>query len=191
MNQPYEKLALRTNAPVDAARSRITINSLCLLHQTVGHTLLGAIDADNLKRHLFYGKGEIPSFHQSYRDALDEKLNVSGRNSPYTFTDQEINLLHSALGQVTESAEFLESVIKTLLEGKSLDKVNLAEEIGDSQWYHAIAADALGTTFDIIQDLNIKKLQKRYPDKFCEEKAVERDLDAERRILETDPRHEA
>ena len=182
MHPPYEKLALRTNAPVDAARSRLSINALCLLHQTASSTLLAALDADNLKRHLFYGKGEIPIFAESYVACLVEKLKANGRNSP--FTDQEINLLHSALGQVTESAEFLESVIETLLEGKPLDKVNLAEEIGDSQWYHAIAADALGTTFDIIQDLNIKKLQKRYPEKFCEEKAVNRDLDTERRTLE-------
>lgn len=40
--------------------------------------------------------------------------------------------------------------------------------------------------FDFHRDLknNIEKLQKRYPEKFTEENALNRDLDAERKILE-------
>ena len=184
MNQPYEKLALRTNAPVDAARSRITINSLCLLHQTASSTLLAALDADNLKRHLFYGKGEVPIFAESYAACLVEKLKASGRNRAFTFTDQEINLLHSALGQVTESAEFLESVVKTLLDDKPLDKVNLIEELGDEQFYHAVACEALGVSFEEVQAKNIEKLRKRYPEGFSEHSAINRDIDSERVVLE-------
>lgn len=42
----------------------------------------------------------------------------------------------------------------------------------------------LGIDFYVALDLNIKKLQARYPEKFSEEAALNRDLTTERKILE-------
>jgi hypothetical protein len=36
-----------------------------------------------------------------------------------------------------------------------------------------------------VMDINIKKLEARYPEKFTEDKAINRDLEAERKILES------
>jgi NTP pyrophosphatase (non-canonical NTP hydrolase) len=103
--------------------------------------------------------------------------------------DQQVNrLLHAAIGMVTESGEFIDMLKKHLFYGKPLDLVNLQEEIGDQLWYIAIALDALGTTFEAEMRRNIAKLKARYPDKFTSDKAINRDLDAERAVLEIKPK---
>lgn len=93
-------------------------------------------------------------------------------------------LLHAAMGMATEAGEFLDPIKKHLFYGKPLDLVNLREEVGDLLWYIAIACDALDTTIDAEMQRNIAKLRKRYPEKFTSEAANERDLTAERAILE-------
>ncbi len=93
-------------------------------------------------------------------------------------------LLHAGIGLATESAEFLDMLKKHVFYGRELDRVNLKEELGDLLWYMAIACDELGTTFEELQVTNITKLKTRYPSKFSLEKAENRDLDAERKILE-------
>ncbi len=99
-------------------------------------------------------------------------------------TPQKIRLLHGALGVVTESAEFADAIKKHLFYGKPLDEINLSEEVGDLFWYCAIIADALGDDFHSIMRRNIAKLRARYPNKFTEAEALDRDLSAEREILE-------
>jgi NTP pyrophosphatase (non-canonical NTP hydrolase) len=93
-------------------------------------------------------------------------------------------LMHAVLGLVTESAELADALKKHIYYGKPLDGVNLKEEIGDLMWYLAILADTLGITFEDAQQLNINKLAKRYHDKFTTEQAINRDIVAERKILE-------
>lgn len=93
-------------------------------------------------------------------------------------------LLHAAIGMTTESGEFIDAIKKYLFYGKQLDKTNLKEEIGDLLWYIAIACDALETTIGAEMYRNINKLRQRYPMQFNEHDAMNRDLDAERGILE-------
>lgn len=95
-------------------------------------------------------------------------------------------LLHAAMGLDTEAGEFMDALKKSIFYGKPLDKTNLKEEIGDLLWYLAIAMDELGTDFDTEQDRVIRKLKARYPSKFENELAENRDLATERKILETD-----
>jgi NTP pyrophosphatase (non-canonical NTP hydrolase) len=49
-------------------------------------------------------------------------------------------------------------------------------------------ARPIGATLEQIATLNIAKLQKRYPDKFTTEAALNRDIDAERKVLEGEPK---
>lgn len=95
-------------------------------------------------------------------------------------------LIHASMGLVTEAAEFQDALKKALFYGKELDKTNLKEEVGDLLWYLAIAMDVLNTDFDIEQDRVIRKLKARYPSKFENDLAENRDLVAERKILETE-----
>jgi NTP pyrophosphatase (non-canonical NTP hydrolase) len=98
-------------------------------------------------------------------------------------------LLHAAMGMETEVGEFTDQLKKHIFYGKPLDFVNLLEEIGDKFWYVALALDFIedvnsGSTFESVQERNIAKLRKRYPDKFTEYDALNRDLEAERKELE-------
>jgi uncharacterized protein YabN with tetrapyrrole methylase and pyrophosphatase domain len=63
--------------------------------------------------------------------------------------------------------------------------VNLAEEMGDLFWYIAVICDALEVSFEDVMERNIAKLKARYGDKFTEHAATNRNLEEERRILET------
>lgn len=94
-------------------------------------------------------------------------------------------LLHAALGMQTETAEFSDAIKKSLFYGKPLDVVNLKEELGDLFWYVAIAIDELDTSIDAEMDRVIAKLKLRYPEKFSSENALNRNLDAERALLES------
>lgn len=97
---------------------------------------------------------------------------------------ENIRFLHAAIGLATEAGEIQDQLKKAVFYGKPLDKVNLAEELGDLFWYMAIMADQLGTSFDEIQEKNIAKLKARYGAKFTEAAALTRDLETERKILE-------
>lgn len=98
--------------------------------------------------------------------------------------EKSIRLIHAGLGLATETAEIQDALKKHIFYGKPLDRVNLAEEMGDVFWYLAILADELGVSFEDTMDKNIAKLKKRYGDKFTETAAINRDVAAERKILE-------
>ena len=94
------------------------------------------------------------------------------------------DVLHAIIGVATEGAELLDPVKKMMFYGKPLDMVNLDEEMGDLLWYIAIYANARKTTIEALATTNNLKLRARYPDKFSSEKALNRDLERERIILE-------
>ncbi len=95
-----------------------------------------------------------------------------------------VDVLHGALGIVTEAAEIADAVKKSIFYGKPFDLINLQEEIGDCFWYLAILAKEAGMSFEDIMAQNIGKLKARYPDKFTEHHALNRDLERERNVLE-------
>jgi len=101
-----------------------------------------------------------------------------------SYNSADERLLHGAMGMITEAGEIIDSLKKHIFYGKTLDKVNLVEEIGDTLWYIAILADELNMSIEDIMEININKLRKRYPEKFTQEAALNRDLDAERKVLE-------
>jgi len=103
-----------------------------------------------------------------------------------------IRLLHAFMGMATEVGEILDALKKHVFYGKTLDLVNVCEECGDLDWYRGIGIDALSNLLgtdpksldETIKKNNIEKLQARYPNKFTETDAIQRDLTAERKILE-------
>ena len=75
-------------------------------------------------------------------------------------------LLTAALGLTAESGEFTEVVKKIIFQGKPYNEENvfhMKRELGDICWYLAQACMALDTTFDEIIEMNVDKLQARYP----------------------------
>lgn len=97
------------------------------------------------------------------------------------------DLLHGAAGACTEAGELMDIVKKKTFYGKSVDWTNVIEESGDILWYLAIVARASGVSLDQIAAINIAKLRARYPNRFETDKALNRDLESERRILEETP----
>lgn len=176
------------------------------------------------------------------------------KQSERTLIDRSkrLNLIHSALGVITEVGEIIDVIKRHIFYYKELDIVNIKEEIGDLAWYFAIPfrefkLDVLDSndnaffidtrndfywnlTFVIVEfqeqyileidnfndpfkevntetiqksfsflrtlckyfeidlneclEMNIKKLQTRYPEKFTNELALNRNLEAERKVLE-------
>lgn len=129
-------------------------------------------DLDRVKKTLFYGK-ENPGM------LLGSKQTCVGLNEQVP-TD----IIHGIIGKATEAGELLEALFDTTIYNKDLDIVNIGEEIGDGLWYDAILLDAIGSTFANVQKINIDKLRHRYPAKFTEYDAQNRDLFGERKILE-------
>lgn len=93
-------------------------------------------------------------------------------------------IIHAAMGCVTESGELLDALKKQMFYGRELDITNVKEEAADLLWYLAILYDELGTDFGTEQERVINKLKARFPEKFNEDDAFDRDLSKEREILE-------
>lgn len=92
--------------------------------------------------------------------------------------------LHMVLGMQTEVAEIADAYKKHMAYGKELDLVNVKEELGDVTWYIANLCNIHGWDLRDILETNIKKLEARYPEKFTNENAINRDLEKEREVLE-------
>lgn len=132
---------------------------------------------DTMKKTLFYGKG-----------AVDRTAAIGGGKARIGQRLEEngisIDLFHGLLGLITEVGEIASALSKGLEEGGSLDRVNLKEENGDCLWYLAVMAKALGTSLEECARVNTAKLKLRYPQNFTEDAAINRDLAAEREVLE-------
>jgi NTP pyrophosphatase (non-canonical NTP hydrolase) len=94
------------------------------------------------------------------------------------------NLTHYILGISTEAGELLDILKKNIAYSKPIDYVNMKEEIGDIMWYIINLCDILCWDLEEIMETNINKLKVRYPDKFSNEKAINRNLKDERNVLE-------
>lgn len=115
--------------------------------------------------------------HEQYRDALLRLSNY-----------KMIDVLHALMGMTTEVGELMDAFKRYIFYGKEIDFVNLAEEAGDSMWYWALLTDVINTLAEISPDevlqKNIDKLKTRYPEKFTEDNAINRDVVVERTVLE-------
>jgi NTP pyrophosphatase (non-canonical NTP hydrolase) len=96
---------------------------------------------------------------------------------------RQARLLHGAIGCSTESGELLDALKKHIFYQKPLDAGNLFEECGDIMWYVAIICNEMQWPLEEVMAANIRKLQSRYPNKFTQKDAVQRDLFAEQQAM--------
>lgn len=99
--------------------------------------------------------------------------------------DKPIRLNHGAIGIANEAGELCSAIQKWLYYGKYFDSINWKEEIGDLLWYIALICNTLGITIEECAVKNIAKLKARYPEKWAQDKALNRDLSKERYALES------
>lgn len=140
---------------------------------------------DSIKKTLFYGRElkHSPICQATTFDNCESLPLVLAGNQ---LTEEAATLIiHSIIGKATEACELLELLQTVCFGDTSFDRVNFAEEIGDGNWYDAIGLKAVGLTFDQVQRNNIAKLRARFPNAFTEYDAINRNLAAEREVLET------
>lgn len=141
---------------------------------------------DELKKALFYGDNKCGTVEQLAED--HDSIYGDPCQSIDNWNDVNIDhrLIHSILGIATEAAELVEALYKAIVKKEQLDSVNVIEELGDTTWYMAIpwiiteSNESLSPVFR----KNLIKLHTRYGDKFSSERAVNRDLQSERKVLE-------
>lgn len=94
------------------------------------------------------------------------------------------NIMHAAMGIAGEAGEVIDIVKKVYAYRKPLVVNDLIEEAGDLVWYLNLLFASLGTTWEEVFDLNIAKLEARYPDlRFNADHAINRDVDAEQSAM--------
>jgi len=94
------------------------------------------------------------------------------------------NNLHMAMGLSTECGEILDVFKKHIAYNKDIDYVNIKEELGDIMFYVVNMCNINEWDLRDIMETNINKLRARFPEKFTQENALNRDLETERKILE-------
>lgn len=194
----FQKLALRTESHID----NIKVNRENLAHLL--RVVVGVTEVlDGLKKAVFYNKtakldektGDL--LQQIGRSTAAVAWNLKGYNEASEgIQDVDIPLdnidprmFHGLLGIITESGELAAALLKAVEDSTAtIDAVNVQEEMSDIAWYEAIIHDSTG--LDWGQGLHnvIEKLKIRYPDKFSDWNADNRDLAAERAALEVGTR---
>lgn len=123
-------------------------------------------------------------------DSLEHYLTCVSRVEQTPTSEQmaleywELRLDHAVDGICTEAGELKDILKKRKYYDKPIDKVNAKEEIGDILWYVNLMCRVLGTSIEVELERNHAKLLARYPDKFSQDKALNRDLEKERSVLE-------
>lgn len=173
----YQAEAQRTKSPAfygNAVSRRIFIERV---YEAIAALRL----LDEVKKALFYNK----QFNGLAPAELELSSNTLQIHNMAPTPQEGIDLIHAILGKATESGELLEAMMQSLaVGGVPFDTVNFIEEIGDGFWYDAIGLEAVKATFADAADRNNRKLRKRFPDKFTEHEAINRNLAAERSTLE-------
>lgn len=80
-----------------------------------------------------------------------------------------------ALGLTGEAGEVADYIKKVLFHSHQLSKEKLAEELGDVLWYLTYLTNISGYSLSEIAELNIEKLEKRYPEGWSVERSIKRE----------------
>jgi hypothetical protein len=138
---------------------------------------------DEVKKALFYNK----PFDGLVNDGVVELSSFTFDFHNMAVEGQQqtaLDILHCIIGKATESGELVELAMNCLCGNRQFDAVNFVEELGDGFWYDAIGLEAVRATFADATGSNNAKLRTRFPHKFTEAAAINRDLAAERQTLE-------
>jgi NTP pyrophosphatase (non-canonical NTP hydrolase) len=96
------------------------------------------------------------------------------RTAPKLDNFSEDALINCALGITGEAGEVADMIKKHAFQGHGLDEEHFVKELGDVLWYIAVGASAAGYSLNEVMELNIEKLQKRYPNGFDSDRSINR-----------------
>jgi hypothetical protein len=185
----FQKDALRTESVVP----EININKQEFLALLNAYILISeALDA--YKKKIFYNKSQK---YDEVMPRLPHLLEAAASDILYSNKEKIETLpenistrgVHGMLGILTESGE-LASILQKYVETGEIDIVNLSEELADgaggtNSWYGAVLCDTFNIDPNDPPAKVIRKLKARYPDKYSDDNATNRNLEAERKELES------
>ncbi len=177
----YQRFVRALASNPETYNTSIRVNE-CLL-SALDRLAPASLELDHLKRVMTYGdKLRInPPLVTLGMVELDEPFSIQESEEQ---REKRLLLAHALLGMITEALE-LAPILQGLLVGQPIDQTNLREELGDSNWYMALAEFSMGSDLSSITAANVRKLAKRYKGGvFTSHEALNRDLDAERGELE-------
>jgi len=97
------------------------------------------------------------------------------RTAPITTHNLKSDIVHAAMGIGGEAGEVVDIIKKHVYYGKMLDRTKVLEEMGDILWYTNLMIHLLDSSWGEVFEMNIKKLEKRYPNlRFEAEHAINR-----------------
>lgn len=188
----YVELAIRTESlypVINPAHEQGNIND-SLFHSAIGiQTEIGEIFEA-----LFIKNGELDTINLReeiwdvmwYMAIACKKLNFYDIDFEEDFdTTRYENYIQYAYRLNYESIELLDSFKKSLFYNKAFDEEKMKQRLLEIYKLWGAFVKILWGDIVKICERNIKKLQARYPEKFTSEKAINRDLDTERKILES------
>jgi len=106
---------------------------------------------------------------------LNEYQELAARTIPKKLCTMQI-MDHAKCGLVGEIGEIM-SIYQKQYQGHEVDPKHVKKELGDTMWFIAEFATAMGWTLDDICGDNIEKLRKRYPEGFEENRSKNREID--------------
>lgn len=197
MEQSYQKQANKFALEVtEELKQRIELRNLEMLHYVMGIcTEVSEINLayDEVDFHLY--KVDIVNLQEElgdicwYTGNLAEILNIELEWGipDNVFDRKETDLLDFYARNHTLSiisGDFLDLLKKNIFYGVKLDETKISEKLPDLAFLLSKMAELVGVDISEVHKRNINKLTVRYNEKFTEEAAVNRDLDAEREALE-------
>ncbi len=88
--------------------------------------------------------------------------------------DNTRNLMFGVFGLAGETGEIIDTIKKHVYYEQPIDTTNLIEEMGDAYYYFEHILDTFGLTLEQVQQANIDKLNKRYPNGYSNKNAKAR-----------------
>lgn len=157
-----------------------------LAHQTLREIVEVSFKTDIAKRILIYGEASDSPKVLKIKEKMALTLDLidSGVIDGSVIQSNEFaKLFHFIIGASSETGEMAEALAKHMM-GKGIDLVNMLEEVGDNGYYIDQLAKVCGGTLESAFTKNVNKLAVRYQGGYSDKKAVNRNTDKERVILE-------
>ena len=179
----YQKLAARTliDGPEQPlSNSEISIlNTVLAMHARLGE-LTEKLKKNILHRHQSYDAADFLDDGEKLLDDLTDIFENEKTTQSLQLTDQNTMILWNVIGLLGESSELAELLQELPLNmafknAQGLEgRIKWRKELGDVAWYHAAIATKLGLHLSNIQEANIDKLKKRFPEGFTTEDSINR-----------------
>lgn len=183
----------------DCKRTEVQLNELSVNKNVMINLFSMFIEIseilDGMKKAIFYNKDTKYTTELYERIAKIQK-HASAISSPIfdeknkktkgdIIDNVNPNFFHGVLGIMTEASELAE-IVNELFKNpdRIVDPVHVHEEMHDISWYTAILHDAVGKSWRKGMENNTEKLRVRFPEKFTDELAANRNIEAEREMLE-------